>query len=1223
MEAVQWIAYFVFASCCTEAVVSQCERKEYYVASYGTDNSSCLEPFRPDFPCQTLWYGSTNFADCATIMILDNLIVERSAFFDDRNETRIIGFNARSEDRTVSLTCAGNVGLEFYQTTGITLEYLRFLYCAMFKGFYYGKYVDYGSIAFVRSSNLMMEACSFLNSEGAALVFLDYYGNITIKYSQFTGDHKFDYLRAGGIVYRQSNYVEQSDSTILISNCRFINNTNPLESQCSETISEYGQGGAIEVSYLDVTGIFRFGLSITIEYSTFFSNTAREGGAISINYPTNVSLSLVNTVFLENRALCEGGAVFFGYAPLTDSISTLTVTNYCEFRANSAAWGGGLAVIVDNCKECSSLASIELSDSQWISNTASTSGFAVAVKGPKSGINIDNENYNLLFNLSGNNCLLENYGNWDGAGAIAVENSFVEFSSEAETRFNKNNGTAIALKNCQTVFEGKAVFTYNSGILGGAILVDGNSVLSFGPACNVSFHSNSVIGLGGAIYSGVSEYCTFNVGQMTNISLVSFGPNSAGLSDQSIYLESISECENIKELLDHFGFLDPSAKSISLPIDYVNVTVIDEDNNEVLSSQEVGKVKLGQRFYVRPSVRDELDMEAIGIGYVTVEPDNYQLLGPNKINVDGYTSNIEFSIRGEQVLQDTPVTLSVAYQRSGVLDIKRVTTNLVVAPCVASQEYSDVDQICKCKDYSDNAIQCSDTNDNVCIRKYYWPSENFNSSYPCPALNCMYTTGKCPYNNHYDNCSSNDFCIVEISDDVCQANRTDFLCSQCVEDNAFTFGAFYCVDSSTCRVQNMILLLLGLLAYWVLLLFAFMLILSLKISIGSGFMFGIIYYFSVASIYIRSSAVLGSDWIQILMYINAAIALLDPGVLGYFKVCFVEQWKTPLPHELLRLATPLFLMMSVVIFIIVARFRLPRRFSISEKSPIHAICLLILLSYTSVSYTSWKLLAPLHLSDGTYRVQAAPTVEYYHNDYIPYYVLALLIQLFICIPICLFFLISPFLSTHVNLVKLRLKPIVDEFHACYKPEYRWFAGFYFLARQMVYLISMIFTESHPQNNSYLTTVNVLVLLTHAIAQPYSKKWLNIIDTILLSDIVILSLWSPEENKAGKWGNEQIHDYVIPYALIIIPTMYLLLSLCTVLFKKLIFDRCQRRCYRAHSDAKVIKLTGNSSQRRDGFQLKSSTPSVVSRISNNKYREPLLEDLDTKMENDGSNNYGSM
>ena len=148
-----------------------------------------------------------------------------------------------------------------------------------------------------------------------------------------------------------------------------------------------------------------------------------------------------------------------------------------------------------------------------------------------------------------------------------------------------------------------------------------------------------------------------------------------------------------------------------------------------------------------------------------------------------------------------------------------------------------------------------------------------------------------------------------------------------------------------------------------------------------------------------------------------------------------------------------------------------KRISLAENSPIHAICLLILLSYTSVYCTSLKLLIPMDVNDSL-RVQVAPTVVYFGNEHIPYAILGSFAELFFSLPICFLFIFAPLLSRRVNLVRLRLKPIVNELQACYKPEYRWFAGFYFLTRHIVYLVHMTYSVPFPQYNYVLTTINM-------------------------------------------------------------------------------------------------------------------------------------------------------
>ncbi len=1381
VDTMKFVLFVFLCSSIHKVVPQKCSStRDYYVASYGNDVPDCLAANRSDVPCASLHYISLlqSFWYCSAIRILDDIEMNTTAIFNQNSELSIVGFSDTSGDGSVSVECEGQVGIQIHSSVGFTLENIHFRNCHMPISTYSNSYnisFNYTSILFVKCWHKLILKCSFYNVMGSAILLLDEYKETTIRDSNFTGNPDLpvnDDLRAGGLVFRTWSQISMQWLLIEITHCHFVANTVKFNSQCNDDISEFGRGGALEVRGVDSRLLFKLNVTIVIKSSVFISNSALMGGAISIFHPLYISLSISDSHFASNEAVCRGGAIMFFYYPEEDGLGRLLcdkckfdsnraqsgggvalivgncsncttsgftveiynsqwlsnkastsgftiagksrtdrvtytdalcssdlsehghggalevrhdgsnllnssvvihssifdsnvavvggaisilssyvllhlvdsqftsnsamcqggavmysrnpkdglggiISDSCRFSGNSASWGGGVAVMVESCTSCIRETTVEIRNSSWVSNSANTSGFAIAVNG---GDSYRQGDFKLCLLLSGKNSFNSNFRSEDGSGSIDAENSLVVFEKESDVIFSENKGTAIVLKDCEVRFGGKVSFLANSGVLGGAVLVDGDSALLFGPNCNVVFDGNSADSLGGAIYSGVTEYCTFDVNQMTNSSLVSFGPNSAGLSDQSIYLKSTSKCEDIEELLDNFQFLDHSARSILLPIDSIQITILEPDDSVNLLRTNFNGIKLGQKFYIQPIIKNELGQDTEGIGYVSVESNGYQLVGPSKINLDKYTNNIEFSIRGQEVFQETSIILSVAYETSGILDIRRVSTNIVIFPCVETQEYSNTSQICECNIEEDDVnIKCSKDRQYVCLKKHYWLYEDLNRSLPCPALNCV---EECPHENDSDVCSSDDFCIIENSDDVCQDGRTNFLCSECAEDYSFSFEALHCVNSTTCNIRNTVFLSLSLFGYWVVLLIAFLLVLSLKVSVGSGFMFGIIYYFSVASIYTRTSAVLGIRWMQIVMYVNAAIALLDPGFLGYCKLCFIESWKTPLPHELFRLATPLFLMVSVVIFIIIARCcRFPRRFSMSESSPVHAICLLILLSYTSSSFTSWKILVPLPVSNGRYLVQVAPTIDYFHKDFLLYFVIALFVQLFICIPVCLFFLFSPFLSKHVNLVKLRLKPIVDEFHACYKPEYRWFAGFYFLARQIVYLICMTFTESYPQNNSYLTTVNVLVLLTHAIAQPYSKKWLNMIDTILLSDLVVLSIWSPEKTGKSEWGNAYFHD-CIPYVLILVPTLYLFMALFTILFKKLILNRCRQGCCRVHFQFPSLFQRFNT--KSDGFQLKPSTTTVVDPFSNDEYREPLLEDLDTKMGSDSSSsNYGSM
>ena len=161
--------------------------------------------------------------------------------------------------------------------------------------------------------------------------------------------------------------------------------------------------------------------------------------------------------------------------------------------------------------------------------------------------------------------------------------------------------------------------------------------------------------------------------------------------------------------------------------------------------------------------------------------------------------------------------------------------------------------------------------------------------------------------------------------------------------------------------------------------------------------------------------------------------------------------------------------------------------------------MLILFSYTSLSHTSFQVLRPVVIG-GSVKVHEAPDTRYFDpKHHLPFALVALFFEFFISLPTCAFLILAPCFSRKLNFVKLRLKPIVDEFQACYRPECRWFAGFYFLARQLMFLASII-PQDIPQSNLTLEILSAIILLIHTSFQPYKRRWLNILDTIFLMDL---------------------------------------------------------------------------------------------------------------------------
>ena len=96
---------------------------------------------------------------------------------------------------------------------------------------------------------------------------------------------------------------------------------------------------------------------------------------------------------------------------------------------------------------------------------------------------------------------------------------------------------------------------------------------------------------------------------------------------------------------------------------------------------------------------------------------------------------------------------------------------------------------------------------------------------------------------------------------------------------------------------------------------------------------------------------------------------------------------------------------------------------------IHVICLLRLLSYTSIASTSLLLMRSLtfYKIDKVYNY-LSPDVEYFHGRHLAYGIVALLCLISIAMGLPLLLTFQPVLKYKFNFVKI--KPILDQFQGC-------------------------------------------------------------------------------------------------------------------------------------------------------------------------------------------------
>ncbi|MCL2800086.1 MAG: OmpA family protein [Endomicrobia bacterium] len=236
-----------------------------------------------------------------------------------------------------------------------------------------------------------------------------------------------------------------------------------------------------------------------LEYSSFASNTAANGGAIFNSGANGKIYVLGDVAFNNNSASVSGGAI---YNNTSGVIISTAIGAVVSFSSNNAITGSGGAIY--------NVSQVTISSSQFLNNTANTSAGAIYNTGT---VNLTDSlfesnravnggavyNTGAAFNISGNVSFSSNSANTNG-GAFYNAGNFTVLST-GFVSFDSNNvafsGSGGALYNTGTATLYAAEFINNTATLnGGAVYSAGT--LNLG---NVTMDSNISFGSGGAIYN--------------------------------------------------------------------------------------------------------------------------------------------------------------------------------------------------------------------------------------------------------------------------------------------------------------------------------------------------------------------------------------------------------------------------------------------------------------------------------------------------------------------------------------------------------------------------------------------------------------------------------------------------------------------------------------------------------------------------------------------------
>ena len=272
-----------------------------------------------------------------------------------------------------------------------------------------------------------------------------------------------------------------------------------------------------------------------------------------------------------------------------------------------------------------------------------------------------------------------------------------------------------------------------------------------------------------------------------------------------------------------------------------------------------------------------------------------------------------------------------------------------IIPCTdhPGYTYNENSQICAC--YHAN-VKCG-INGNEIKRGHWFGSIGSKATTSlCPNHYCKFTNRK--------HTSKGYFALPNTINAQYNHHRVGRACGECSTRYTLSYGSTNCISVHQCGTGWTVLVIMLTCMYWITVVGGVFSLMYFKFQISLGYLYGLIYYYSMVGTLLNNNMYISNDAFQFVSVLSS-FAQLTPQFLG--KLCFVKGLSgidQLFIHYSHAVAVSLLLLSIVVAARCSARITL-----FVSRCIIRVICLLILLSYTSIASTSLQILLPLKFTD--------------------------------------------------------------------------------------------------------------------------------------------------------------------------------------------------------------------------------------------------------------------
>ena len=777
--------------------------------------------------------------------------------------------------------------------------------------------------------------------------------------------------------------------------------------------------------------------------------------------------------------------------------------------------------------------------------------------------NLDIEQYDYVNNIS--TCI---FGNNSGYRSLIYSSGYDPAVPliVIDSVFMNNEDTIFYISNQVLQFFSEkepTIFDSNRAQNGAALYLELDSKVNFTQHSQVSFNKNIARRYGGAIYYDITQSSSAcrNITSVLAVeenASVGFTNNVAGLAGNSVYFSVSQSCDHIIQYDETFSYVSnqsvgefatsPESLTLRFPAYLPNKTDF--------STYYINDIMLGQNIIVPACVLDQHEMPAGPVQFMVQifdnDDQNYSIQGNTLISVNCHTlqgiNNLFITGKPPTVSSTLTIQLNSFYER--IFDWKPITVNLNVqlTSCHSGFHYSDDLGHCVCYTI-DDIVRCSDSNSSIRIGYWFGSVSDQPTVTACPLSYC-----------NFENCQtiSGTCDLYPLRDNQCRSHRSGPACGNCEEGYTLSFDSSECISIDNCTTGQTILVIIMSLLFWMISIVVVFAVMYFKIDIG--YLYGITFYYSTVDILVGEVTLLTENVHQFVIILSSAAKLI-PQFLG--QLCLTEGL-SGIDQQFIHYLHPFAILLLLSLISFSTRFS-HRLSNFVSRAVIHTICLLLLLSYTSIASTSLLLMRSISFAniDKVYSY-LSPDIEYFHGRHLIYVLIAVFMGLVVIIGLPLLLLLEPFINSKINFIKI--KPFLDQFQGCYKDKFRYFSSYYMIFRLIILTIVVI----NP-TNMFITLYSLLVscsLLTfiHISVKPYASHLLNLFDSFMLFTMMLVISLSIVEASRGFPSNT---TFIIALLLTIAP---LIIFLSVVMYLQLNnIKRFVTHCTHFIKPAKTVTL----------------------------------------------------